>query len=236
LTLAGLALIGGLAAACFAKAYGIVFLGHPRSQHAADATETGAGMYLPMGVLAAACIGIGLIAPLFFRLVFFPLAILAPAAMSEAPLVLAAGQLRIISFFSAAVILAGLVLALVRRLVLTRRTIGREPTWGCGYLHPNARMQYTASSFARPITLFFDSILRSRVTGDVSDELVVDRLSLHTSTPDPLTRFFYVPIFTGTSRFFGLLRWMQHGRVQLYILYIVITLFLLLTALAGGWL
>ena len=34
-----LALIGGLAAACFTKAFGIVFLGEPRSAHAAGAHE-----------------------------------------------------------------------------------------------------------------------------------------------------------------------------------------------------
>ena len=36
-----LALIGGLAAACFAKAFGIVFLGEPRSDHAARRARSG---------------------------------------------------------------------------------------------------------------------------------------------------------------------------------------------------
>ena len=35
LVVGGLALIGGLAAACFTKAFGIVFLGEPRSAEAA---------------------------------------------------------------------------------------------------------------------------------------------------------------------------------------------------------
>ena len=34
-----LALIGGLAAACFAKVYGVAFLGRPRSREAEDARE-----------------------------------------------------------------------------------------------------------------------------------------------------------------------------------------------------
>ena len=236
LTLAGLALIGGLAAACFVKAYGIIFSGTPRSSHAEDAVETGASMYLPMGVLAVACIAIGLMAPLFFRLVFFPLASLLPASMLKAPFAVATGQLRIISLLAVTVIVVGFVFALVRRVLLKGRTVGREPTWGCGYQYPNVRMQYTASSFARPITLFFDTILRSRVEGGVPGELVFTRIGVRTNTPDPLTRFCFTPLLVGISRFLGLLRWMQHGRVQLYILYIIITLFLLLAALAGGWL
>ena len=53
LVVGGLALIGGLAAACFTKAFGIVFLGEPRSDEAADAHEAGAAMRWPMVVLAA---------------------------------------------------------------------------------------------------------------------------------------------------------------------------------------
>ena len=60
-TIAGLALIGGLAAACFTKAFGVVFLGQPRSEHAEHAHEVGPAMVLPGFVLAAACILIGLL-------------------------------------------------------------------------------------------------------------------------------------------------------------------------------
>ena len=60
--IAALALIGGLAAACFTKAFGIVFLGEPRSD-ARRARARGAGWRcaLPMVVLAAACVAIGLL-------------------------------------------------------------------------------------------------------------------------------------------------------------------------------
>src|SRR5260370_1548392 len=58
-TIAGLALIGGLAAACFTKAFGIVFLGHPRSEHAEQAHEVGLAMVLPGFALATASILIG---------------------------------------------------------------------------------------------------------------------------------------------------------------------------------
>ena len=65
LVVGGLALIGGLAAACFTKAFGIVFLGEPRSDEAAHAHEAGAAMRWPMIVLAGLCVLIGLAAPLW---------------------------------------------------------------------------------------------------------------------------------------------------------------------------
>ena len=236
LTLAGLALIGGLAAACFVKAYGIIFLGSPRSSHAEDAIETGPSMYLPMGLLAVLCISIGLAAPLFLHLVRQAVTVFLPTFLPLAPFGDAAHQLEIISLVGAGVILFGLGFGLLRYLLLRNRQTGREATWGCGYQYPNVRMQYTASSFARPITLFFGAILKTRVKGGVVGELVATGAGLQTDTPDPLTRFCFTPLLGAISGFLGLLRWMQHGRVQLYILYIIATLFVLLAALAGGWL
>src|SRR5712692_11094805 len=65
IALAGLAaivvmgLISGLAAACFAKAFGIVFLGSPRSAEAAEANEAATPMCAAMAILALLCVAIG---------------------------------------------------------------------------------------------------------------------------------------------------------------------------------
>ncbi|MGC8763025.1 MAG: proton-conducting transporter membrane subunit [Acidobacteriota bacterium] len=58
-----LALVGGLALACFAKASGVVFLGEPRSLEAARAQERGLWMRAPMAAVGAACLAVGLGAP-----------------------------------------------------------------------------------------------------------------------------------------------------------------------------
>ena len=55
-----LALIGGLALACFVKVFSAVFLGSPRSHHAAHAHEAKLTMVGPMVVLAGCCFVIGL--------------------------------------------------------------------------------------------------------------------------------------------------------------------------------
>src|SRR5438874_1386975 len=58
-----MALISGLAAACFAKAFGTVFLGSPRSAEAGKAHEVARPMQVAMALLAVLCIVIGLAAP-----------------------------------------------------------------------------------------------------------------------------------------------------------------------------
>ena len=84
LVVGGLALIGGLAAACFTKAFGIVFLGEPRSDEAAHAHEAGAAMRWPMVVLAGLCVLIGLAAPLWPLVLQPAVAAVLPENMSEA--------------------------------------------------------------------------------------------------------------------------------------------------------
>ena len=55
-----LALTSGLAAACFVKAFGITFLGIPRSSEAEHAHEAPRSMQSGMAFLAAACVALGL--------------------------------------------------------------------------------------------------------------------------------------------------------------------------------
>ena len=62
-----LALIGGLAAACFVKVFGVAFLGRPRSREAEHAQEAPLAMRAGMSLLAAACLWIGILPGLFLR-------------------------------------------------------------------------------------------------------------------------------------------------------------------------
>src|SRR5690606_8124983 len=56
-----LGLIGALALACFAKVFGIVFLGAARDRSLVQPHESPRGMVRPMVGLAAACAAIGLL-------------------------------------------------------------------------------------------------------------------------------------------------------------------------------
>ena len=83
-TIPALALVGGLALACFAKASGVVFLGEPRSKGAASCREVSAWMTGPMVVVALACAAVGLGAPWLFRIVEPAARVLAGVPPSEA--------------------------------------------------------------------------------------------------------------------------------------------------------
>ena len=147
----GLALIGGLAAACFTKAVGILCLGEPRNALASGAHEAGAAMRWPMAALAIACLGIGLFAPMAVRWVTPAVQI---AARSDAgtlgkSLSMPIPLLRATAWASFGLLALAAVLLWIRRRLPRGREESLTGTWDCGYARPTARMQYTATSFAQ---------------------------------------------------------------------------------------
>lgn len=218
-----LALIGGLALACFAKAFGVIFLGHPRSGKVETARESKALMWIPMAVLALICIVIGIAAPQALLLVREPVLSLAPASPQSSGFLLPALLAPFSLAASALIIVAG-ALALLRRTLLSRQTIGKTVTWDCGYAAPSARMQFTASSFAQPIIELFGMFLKTEKTFRMKPDYFPTRASFETHTPDTYQERVYRPLMTGLAALLKKVEILQRGRIQLYILYMVMTL------------
>ncbi|HNX75058.1 MAG TPA: proton-conducting transporter membrane subunit [Candidatus Rifleibacterium sp.] len=231
LIILGLSLIGGLAAACFVKAFSVVFLGNPRTKAAAGARESGMAMLLPMSILAALCLIIAVASPWLMEI---------PARVLQGHPQLAAGtdftgifkpaiqSMKLVTAGSVALIaLLGLVI-FIRRSLLSNREIGSTVTWGCGYAKPTAAMQYTGSSFAQPLTTLFSSILctTSHVSG--VDGYFPKAGSFSSHTNDLFEKKLFSPFFRLIESNLHRVVWIQNGVVQLSVLFIAITLLLLL--------
>jgi hypothetical protein len=187
-------------------------------------------MVMPGAVLAGACILIGLLgasvvsamAPLISEVTGLS------APIVRASLSSAAHSIALVSITGGA--LAGLatLLAIGRAIALSNRSVSTNLTWDCGYAEPSRRMQYTASSFAQPLTDTFDLMLQTRRHVIAPQGFFPKEASLATETPDPCQEYIYRPLFSAIVRDLLLLRPLQQGQVQLYILYIAVTLLLLL--------
>ncbi|NJC88551.1 MAG: hydrogenase [Desulfuromonas sp.] len=227
-----LALIGGLAVACFVKVFGVTFLGAPRSAAAATVNHDAApSMRGPMLALLLACAWIGLLpgtlAPLLQSAVatwVTPVkAVNLAAPLAPLPLVGATGWVLLIY-------LAGLGWWLHRR---TRQAPRDVSTWGCGYAAPTPRMQYTASSFADLlVSQFRFGLWTERHGGKVSGIFPTTR-EFASHTPDAVLDRVLVPGFRSLARGCSWLRArVQNGRVPTYLLYVALTLLTLLIVTA----
>lgn len=223
-----LAMTGALALACFVKVCGIVFLGLPRSPEAAEARECGRWMRAPMLALAAACVAIGLAPWLFWpalaraaaawRPGFAAGAALAPT--STIPPVAALAPLGTIGAVAVTLALAAALASLLLARRVRRNGLARAVTWDCGYAAPTPRMQYTAGSFADIITGWFAWILRPARHGEPPRGPFPARASRDAHTPETVLERVVEPAGKRVLAASTAVRRLQHGRLQLYILYL----------------
>ncbi len=216
-----LALVGGLASLCFVRLIGAVFLGEPRSEASKHAHESSFWMSAPIVALAAISLG----------LAAFPERALAglaqPAAQLFGPGLAAsaatAGEwLAPLARTNAALVVGLLLLGAVLRW-LTRKPEAPVETWGCGYLKPTARMQYTGRSFSElMVGRLLPSALGPRLRRKPPAALFPAQASFEADCADPLTRGVYLPFFQRWADRFSRLRWLQQGALNIYLLYILI--------------
>jgi hydrogenase-4 component B len=212
-----LAMTGAMALACFIKVCGVVFLGAARSGPAQRARECGPLMRGSMVALAAGCVAIGLAPVLFWPAVARAAAEWNPAWSGlDAPASLGAIGASNVTLAFAAIVAASLLLLRTRQ-----NGLRRAPTWGCGYAAPNARMQYTAGSFAAIVTEWFAWILRPRRREQRPQGAFPACASFEEETPESVLERVVEPAGAVVLRLSLFARRFQHGRLQDYLLYIV---------------
>ena len=220
-----LALVGGIALISFVKLFGITFLGAPRSAEAARVHEAPATMLVPMTALAALCLLGGLFPQLFLALVNPVLAGVVPAAsrfggLPVQPLWFAVAGGSVLA------LTAGFFWFLRRRQLLLPEASG--PTWGCGYLAPTARMQYTGTSFGDLFGSFSAGVVRTRIRLGAIAGVAPAAVRLEYAAEETILERVLMPVFGVVGVGFSYLRRLQHGEVQVYIAYIFVTLLLLM--------
>lgn len=153
-----LALAAALAAACFVRAFGIAFLGRPRSDAATQARETDRWSQAAMVIFAALCLLTGLLPGTIIDLLAPVAQALVGARMPEqladpwlTTVPIASGRssynaLLLFAFVGA----SGWIAALAVKRFGSRR-LRRAPAWDCGFPDPSPMTQYTGASFGQPI-------------------------------------------------------------------------------------
>jgi formate hydrogenlyase subunit 3/multisubunit Na+/H+ antiporter MnhD subunit len=226
---AGVALVAALAGYVMVKFFGVIFLGRPREEKLAEASDAGGLERLGLVWLAAGCVLLGLfpvatievIDPIPFALVGHGLAqsgrvgdwmLLAPVSAERAsysPLLVVVATLALMLF----------AFLLVRRLYHGR--VRRAAAWDCGFPAQTPRMQDTAEGFGQPIRQIFEPVykmhreLPSAFSTAPRYRVIVE---------DPLWDWIYLRIAAATERTSRVVGLLQRGRISIYLLYSFLTL------------
>ncbi len=239
-----LALTSGLAVACFVKAFGITFLAIPRSHEAERAHESPFSMRAGMGILALACVALGL-AP--FLVVPQLSAILVgldglPDTRTAFTLGLSLQTPEQFGQMSSAFIALGLVLllalvALVLWMLRGNRKLRVSASWGCGRIGQSPRMEYTATAFAEPLRRVFAELYRptKELTIDFHPEskYFVQSIEYKSEITPWFEKVLYGNLIARLRLIARKVRRLQSGSVHAYLVYVTVILLLLL--LAARW-
>ncbi len=196
-----LALAAALAACCFVRAFGIGFLGRPRSEAARQAREADPWSIIAMVGFALLCLLTGILpgvvidglAPVARALTGARMPVqLGDAWQTIAPVVASRSSYNGLLVFGFIAGSALLTVAVVHRL---SRGVRRVPAWDCGFPDADPRAQYSAGSFAQPIRRVFGSVLfRARDTVRMPPPGDDRPASITHSIRDPVWDTVYAPL------------------------------------------
>jgi hydrogenase-4 component B len=223
-----LALVGALAVGTFVKLLGAVFAGAPRSAQAAHAHESDLHMLAPMWLIAGCCVLIGVLPVILVGVLDR-----AVAAWSSP----AAGTPANIANYVPLGWLSGIAIALlvavgVAGLWFFRWRVNRAArealTWDCGYARPTARMQYSGSSFSQMMVELLGWVLWPRRRPPRINSVFASRSDFASDVPDVVLDRTLLPAFGSAEWLLGWARVLQRGPIQVYLLYVLAILVMLL--------
>lgn len=212
------AMSSAMAALCFVKAFGTIFLAQPRSRQAAEAREAPSSMLIGPAILAALCVLTGVFSSQIFSFLGFN-----PGIPNLA--------------------VTGLVLVLALAITLTALRFGANrqqrvsETWGCGITSQNKGMEYTATGYSEPILTIFKPIYRTRKLVERTyldnQKAVFKEGRADIQTLKIFEEKIYLPIAHFIEKLSKIIAEHQDVDLDVYILYSLITVVILLIAV--GW-
>jgi hydrogenase-4 component B len=216
-----LALAAALAAVCFVRVFGIVFLGRPRSPEAAAAHAPEPALTRPLLALGAGCLLLGLVPALGFALTDPVLRALGQPAFAGA-----SGWFTIQSDGRGAAY-GGLALAVTAGLLGAILMIAlrrwspaverRGAPWDCGFPDASPTTQYTASSFSQPLRRVAGPLFRVREHVDMPTPLDGRAARFSVSLSDPLWIALYRPPARLVDALAGRLNIVQYLTIRRYL-------------------
>jgi len=234
-----LALTGALAAACFVKAFGVVFLGHWRGHQNTHIHEVDWPMRIGMTMAAVTCLGLGILPTVFIDWMdVLPEQLLgaklAPSATGMGWLWLTPVAPERASYSGVVVFLGILFVYGIVYFVLHVKPgkIRKGAIWDCGFEKLTPRMQYNATSFSMPIRRIFGFLFsikeEVKLAPQTAHAAFPQKLHYYLRVRDRFWNWIYKPVAEVSfwiSRKVGRL---QQGNIQAYLIYSFVTIVVLL--------
>lgn len=240
ITFAGMSIIGGISLLTFTKTFGTVFLGNPRQEFKNIPEEVSPLMLLPQYLISGVMLWIAFFPGYFINLIGTILNTSNFHGMHSniTELIVYSEILKNISLYSFLFLVVIGSVFMLKRMFSHRIKPEYSATWGCGYVSPNQRMQYTGKSFSKSFGKLLNFVLiEKKAYSEIkqNDTFPVNRKY----------RSFYLDFFGARivdpavlllTRFINMFQFIQNGRIQAYVIYgIVFILVIFMGTVLNLW-
>jgi len=238
LSIAGLALTGGLAATCFVKAFGITFLAVPRSQKAKDARESSFSMLFSMFVLSLLSLLLGVFGNWVVKILEKPAQFLLNTKTVTSGFSLFTFTFQITNYPTKTtlampvvfllLIITGAVFYVILKALFPQKATKAE-TWNCG-VNLLPAMEYNATSFAKPIRMIFAKLFlpEREIIYENDNPYFPGKIYYHPYITPLFEQFIYRPVKALSLKLYLNAKSLQSGRLHWYLAYIIATIIILL--------
>jgi hydrogenase-4 component B len=223
LTITGLVIVGGMSLITFTKTFGVIFLGKAREVFPHEPGETPFIMLLPQYLIVAAMLSVAIFPQFFFsnanKVVLGSFASLLPgSAVSLPPIVENIANIGMITLVFIVLLLS---IFGIRWLIVRKRTSIAAGTWGCGYVAPVIKAQYSGQSYIRSFGMLFSFIVKENKKSEkIPKGEIYPRLqSFSTNYIDILEKYLVDPLAKRLTFSLNYFQFIQNGMIQSYVLY-----------------
>lgn len=224
LALAAVGICGMMMAASYARLYGFIFLGRPRSEGMENPRPMKKGTILPMAILALLCIGMGVFATVLMD-------VIASGISSITNTLSGPGYRSVMSSELLPLILGVTVIVILALLIWYFRKDNKKErltqTWGCGE-KLDEDMQYSSIGFSQPLVKVFhpfygDSDIVNEPKGEEGKTIL-------TEFTEPFVKYLYKPLASKISMISEKIGKTQNSNIHTYFAYMLATLVIALLA------
>ena len=219
IAISSLAIVGGLSVLTFTKTFGVIFLGKPRKELHHKPVETPFIMLLPQYLSIAAMLSIGVFPQFYFQITSNIITSLFPV-----------GEIQVFSLIETiatvgkiSLLFIGLSIGIwgIGWLIVRKRPIEEQETWGCAYTTPIVKAQYTGTSFARSFSDLFKLFIKNQ-----KDYEKIQKTTLYPKARvfttyyfDIIEKYIVTPIARWSTFVLKYFQFIQNGQMQLYLIY-----------------
>jgi NADH:ubiquinone oxidoreductase subunit 5 (subunit L)/multisubunit Na+/H+ antiporter MnhA subunit len=223
LSFAGLSIIGGISILTFTKTFGTIFLGAQRQSLHHDPHEVSKVMLVPQYIVVGFMLLVAFLPGYFMQLMSTVVGGIFPDMnmASDSAQFHYTSVMQHISLYSLLFLAFVGLLYLLRARVSATKEISYNQTWGCGYVAPTPKIQYTGKSFSKSLgKLFHFLLIEKKSYSELQRNEIFPQTRKYTSYYlDFFEHRMINPVTERLQYFIDLFKFVQNGKVQAYVLY-----------------